>query len=69
MNVSVLLSGQFGDQKMVSQGGFIFGIFEETAEHLLLYCSAFEHLEIDSETAIEAIEAKCKEHRDHLNKN
>ena len=36
------------------------GIFEESPEHLLLHCLAFESLEIDGETEMAAIEAKCK---------
>ena len=36
------------------------GIFDETPEHLLLYCSAFDAMEINLDTEIGAIESKCK---------
>lgn len=36
------------------------GIFEETAEHLLLFCSAFEPLQISRDTVVSAVESKCK---------
>ena len=35
------------------------GVFEESAEHLLLHCSAFGDLEMSRETEMTAIESKC----------
>ena len=36
------------------------GIFEESLEHLLLHCAAFESLEINQDTEMSTIETRCR---------
>lgn len=36
------------------------GIFEESPEHLLLHCAAFESLEINQDTEMSIIETRCR---------